>query len=63
MDRMPFYAIEELMDSLKDLAEKEAEERRKQEGKQNSGMPNMNLNSMTRQLQQNSMPTMPNFKI
>ncbi len=64
MDKLPFYEIEELLDSLKMLNEKEEEERKKQEG--NSAGSNMNLNSMSRQLSKQSSiptPTLPNFKL
>lgn len=64
MDKMPFYELEELLDSLKMLNEKEEEERKKQEKNEKSGMPNFNLNSMSRQMKgpSTSMPSMPNLK-
>lgn len=64
MDKLAFYELEELLDSLKMLNEKEEEERKKQEG--NSAGSNMNMNSMSRQLsKQSSIPTpkLPNFKL
>ena len=62
LERMPFYEIEIILDSLKELAEKEEEERKKKEKKDSSSMPNLNQNSMMRNMQ-NSMPKMPNFKL
>lgn len=64
MDRLPFYELEELLDSLKMLAEKEEEERKKKEGDQRG--PNFgNLNSMMRQMTPSSSqaPKLPNFKL
>ena len=62
LERMPFYEIEILLDCLKDLAEKEEEERKKNEKKDAGGVPNLNASSMMKQAQ-NSMPKMPNFKL
>jgi hypothetical protein len=68
MERLPFFELEELLDSLKALNEKEEEERKKQEKNDRSGMPSMNVNSMTRQLSNlnsgsmSGTPRMPNFK-
>jgi glutaredoxin len=59
---MPFYEIEIMLDSLKELAEKEEEERKKKEKKENAQVPNLNMNSMMRQMQ-SSVPQMPNFKL
>jgi hypothetical protein len=56
MDRLPFYELEELLDCLKELAEKEEEERKKKEGGPNAN--SFNMNSMARQMR-NSMPPMP----
>ena len=65
MDKLPFFELEELLDSLKALNEKEEEERKKQDKNEKSGMPNFNLNSMARQMKPtgSSMPSMPNFKL
>ena len=61
---MPFYEIEILIDSLKELAEKEEEERKKQEKSSNSKVPNLNLNSQMRDMQRGmTMPSLPNFKL
>lgn len=57
MDRLPFFELEELLDSLKMLAEKEEEERKKKEGAAN-GNNSFNMNSMARQMR-SSMPSMP----
>lgn len=62
MDRLPFFELEQLLDSLKDLADKEEEERKKKE-KSEKG-PNFNLNSISKQMSSGSnMPRMPNFKL
>lgn len=61
LERMPFYEIETLLDSLKELADKEEEERKKREKKENAQVPSLNMNSMVRQMQ-NSAPQMPNIK-
>lgn len=66
---MPFFELEELLDCLKELAEKEEEERKKKEGKQGTSIPNMN--SYMRQIGNMSsnsgvnlpMPNMPNFNL
>lgn len=70
MDRMPFFELEELLDSLKMLNEKEEEERKKQEKSDKNGMPSISnytrqVQSMSNLAQSNNMPTpkMPNFKI
>jgi hypothetical protein len=64
MDRMPFFELEELLDSLKMLNEKEEEERKKQESADKAGVPNLNINSMSRQLSNNSStPKLPNFNL
>jgi hypothetical protein len=65
---MPFYEIEILLDSLKELADKEEEQRKKQEGQQNGSAPNLNISSYQRQMNQSmanssQMPKMPNFKL
>jgi hypothetical protein len=64
---MAFFELEELMDSIKILNEKEEEERKKREGKdKGNSMSNLNLGSMTRQLQNQSgmkMPSLPNFNL
>ena len=57
MDRLPFFELEELLDSLKELAEREEEERRKQDKGSSAGF---DMNAMTRQMK-SSMPTMPNI--
>ena len=65
MDRMGFYELEELLDSLKMLNEQEEEERKKKEGADKSGVPNLNMNSMARQMSSSSnipTPKMPNIK-
>lgn len=62
LEQMPFYEIEIILDCLKDLADKEEEERKKREKKDSSQVPNLNMNSAMRQMQ-NSMPKMPNFKL
>lgn len=62
LEKMPFYEIEILLDCLKDLADKEEEERKKNEKKESGAVPNLNASSMMKQAQ-NSMPKMPNFKI
>lgn len=68
MDRLPFFELEELLDSLKMLNEKEEEERKKKDKAESS--PGINLNSMSRQLSKmNSSsalpnaPKLPNFKL
>jgi hypothetical protein len=67
IERMPFYEIEILMDSLKELAEKEEEQRKKQEKEQSGKAPDLNINSYTRQMNQSmssqQMPKLPNFKL
>jgi hypothetical protein len=66
MDRLPFFELEELLDSLKDLAEKEEEERKKKEGKERGSMPNFNVNSMMSRMNSGSglpTPSMPNLKM
>lgn len=67
MDKMPFFELEELMDSLKMLAEKEEEERKKKEkGSQEGRIPNMNMNSYSRQMSNMTgvkMPSLPNFNL
>jgi hypothetical protein len=63
---MPFFELEELIDSIKVLNEKEEEERKKKEGKEKNSMSNFNLGSMTRQMQSQTgmkMPSLPNFNI
>lgn len=62
LEKMPFYEIEILLDCLKDLADKEEEERKKNEKKESGAVLNLNASSMMKQAQ-NSMPKMPNFKI
>ena len=64
MDKMSFYELEELLDSLKMLNEKEEEERKKKDGAEKAGVPNLNMNSMARQMNNTSIPTpkMPNIK-
>jgi citrate synthase len=61
LERMPFYEIEILLECLKELADKEEEQRKKQDKKDSAQMPNMSANSMMRQAQ-SSMPKMPNLK-
>jgi hypothetical protein len=66
MDKLPFFELEELLDSLKMLNEKEEEERKKQEKADKGGVPSFNLNSMSRQLSNMSnvtAPRMPNIKM
>jgi hypothetical protein len=66
MDRMPFFELEELLDSLKMLNEKEEEERKKSEKGSAAATPSFNTSSMSRQMtsgQMPSMPSMPNFKL
>ena len=67
MDILPFYELEELLESLKSLNDKEEEQRKKDEKGQRSQMPNMNANSMQRQMSSSTpnfnMPSMPNFKL
>jgi hypothetical protein len=66
MDRLPFFELEELLDSLKDLAEKEEEERKKKEGKERGSMPNFNMNSMMSRMNSGNglpSPSMPNLKL
>jgi hypothetical protein len=65
MDRLPFFELEELLDSLKDLTEKEEEERKKKEGKERGSMPNFNVNSMMSRMNSGSnlaSPSLPNMK-
>lgn len=63
MDRLPFFELEELLDSLKMLNEKEEEERKK--GEKNQASPNFNMSSLQRQLSSSSAmsPKLPNFKL
>jgi hypothetical protein len=66
MRMMDFFELEEILDSLKMLNEKEEEERRKKDGKEKNSMSNLNLGSLSRQMQSNSgmkMPSLPNFKL
>jgi len=68
MDRMPFFELEELLDSLKMLNEKEEEERKKNEKQQGAATstPNFNTSAMQKQMSQGkmpSMPSMPNFNL
>jgi len=56
MDRLPFFELEELLDSLKMLGEKEEEERKKKEGGNSNN--SFNMNSVARQMK-SSMPSMP----
>lgn len=63
MDKLPFFELEELLDSLKALIEQEEEERKKNEsGHGASSMTNMNPSSIARQMT-SSMPKMPNIKM
>lgn len=57
MDNLPFFELEELLDSLKMLADKEEEDRKKKEGSSNNSF---SMNSMARQMK-SSMPTLPNM--
>ena len=64
MDKLPYYELEELLDSLKELANKEEEERKKKEGSQTA--PSMNVNSLTKQMSNQTgihVPNLPNFKL
>ena len=66
MRMMAFFELEELIDSVKMLNEKEEEEQKKKEGKEKGSMSNLNLSSLSRQMQNQSgmkMPTFPNFKL
>jgi hypothetical protein len=65
MDRLPFFELEELLDSLKMLNEKEEEERKKSEKNSASASPNFNLSSMSRQMSNLSgnSPKLPNFNM
>lgn len=65
MDKMAFYELEELIDSLKMLAEKEEEDRKKKDGKSNNGF---SMNQMQRQMKGMvpsnlgaGMPSVPSF--
>lgn len=63
LEKMPFYEIEILLECLKELADREEEERKKKEKKEGAQTsPSLNMNSYMRQMQ-NSMPSMPNFKL
>lgn len=62
IEQMPFYEIETLLDCFKVLADKEEEERKKNDKKEGGKVPDLNVNSMMRQMQ-NSAPKMPNFKL
>ena len=62
---MAFYELEELIDSLKMLAEKEEEDRKKKDGKSNNGF---SMNQMQRQMKGMmpsslgaGMPSVPSF--
>jgi len=66
MDRLPFYELEELLDSLKMLNEKEEEERKKKESGEKS--PSFNMSSLSRQMSSMNTsgiktPSLPNFKL
>ena len=64
MDKLPFFELEELIDSLKMLNEKEEEERKKSEGSAQSQMPNLNMSSLQRQMNSAAtLPKLPNFKL
>jgi hypothetical protein len=65
MDKMAFYELEELIDSLKMLAEKEEEEKKKKEGSSNNGF---NMSQMQRQMKSSlpsnmgsGVPNIPSF--
>jgi hypothetical protein len=63
---MPFYEIEILLDSLKELADKEEEQRKKQERDQSGTAPSLDVGAYTRQMNQainSQTPKMPNFKL
>lgn len=65
---MPFYEIEILLDSLKELSEKEEEQRKKQEKEQSGQAPSLNMSSYTSQMNRSmnagsQMPKLPNFKL
>ncbi len=59
MDKMAFYELEELLDSIKILNNKEEEERQKKEKTESSKVPNLNINSLTSQLSRSSGPSFP----
>lgn len=60
MDRMPFWEVEDLLDSLKALAEKEEEERKNSE--RGNKTPALDMNSAMRQMK-SSAPKLPNFNL
>lgn len=67
MDRMPFFELEELVDSLKELADREKEEENKRNSSQEGASFNMSsMNSQVNRMMSNtssSMPSLPNFKL
>ncbi len=62
MDKLPFYEVEELLDSLKALNDQEEEERKKSEKSSSAGRASIDQNSMMRKMQANT-PKLPNFKL
>lgn len=67
IDKLPYYELEELLDSLKKLAEQEEEERKKKE-KTGPGS-NFDMNSAMRQMRSSmnssgmNMPSFPKMKL
>ena len=65
MDRLPFWRVEELVETLHQLAEEEEEARKKGEkGDKANSTPNLNMSNYQRQISSamNSKPQLPNFK-
>lgn len=62
MDKLPFYELEELVDSLKMLAEKEEEERNKKDGNNGNGFSMSQIQSQMKSMMPSNSPSFPNMK-
>jgi len=61
IDKWPFWMLEENISIVNEIIEEEETNRKKQEGEQNTQMPNMDTNSMMKNMQ-NMTNNIPKYK-